>query len=158
MPTQRCTPHDRTTPPVVSSCPLSSTMWKNVIVSNASVPWKVSHLTQSLCLLFKCFTTTGALLWSYHVQTLQFRDSEMVSLTYGPIRCGWMLIGTDQLCFDQISRVRSDCFPSFFSNSGAGEFSGGWHSFIQSLYACHTHCNILCWNCSTQSDKTSTSE
>ena len=109
MPTQRCTPHDRTTPPVVSSCPLSSTMWKNVIVSNASVPWKVSHLTQSLCLLFKCFTTTGALLWSYHVQTLQFRDSEMVSLTYGPIRCGWMLI-----CFDQISRVRSDCFSFLF--------------------------------------------
>ena len=40
----------------------------------------------------------------------------LASLTNGPIRCGWLLTRRDQLCFDQISRVRSDCFP-FFSNT-----------------------------------------
>ena len=40
----------------------------------------------------------------------------MVSLTNGPIRCGWLLTGGDQLCFDPTPRIGSDCFP-FFSNT-----------------------------------------
>ena len=32
------------------------------------------------------------------------------SLTNGAIRCGWLLTGRDQLCFDQVSRVGSDWF------------------------------------------------
>ena len=37
----------------------------------------------------------------------------IASLTSGPIRCGWLLMGKDQLSFNQISTVGSDCFPFF---------------------------------------------
>ena len=38
----------------------------------------------------------------------------VASRTNGRIRCGWLLTGRDQLCFDQISSVESDSFPFFF--------------------------------------------
>ena len=41
----------------------------------------------------------------------------MASLTNDPIRYGWLLTGRDQLCFDEVSRVGSDWFPFFLSNT-----------------------------------------
>ena len=38
----------------------------------------------------------------------------MASLTNGPIRCGWLLMRRDRLCFDHVSRIGSHCFPFFF--------------------------------------------
>ena len=61
----------------------------------------------------------------------------LASLTNGPIRCGWLLTRRDQLCFDQISIVRSDCFPFFFQQTGS---SHGWHSTKE----VNTHCSMLC--------------
>ena len=41
----------------------------------------------------------------------------IASFTNNPIRCGWLPRGRVQLCFNQVSRVGSDCFP-FFNTQG----------------------------------------
>ena len=66
------------------------------------------------------------------------------SLTNGAIRCGWLLTGRDQLCFDQVSRVGSDWFLPPPKHTGS---SHGWHSATEVNF----HCDILCWNCFTGS-------
>ena len=70
MPTPRCTPRDRTIPPVASLCPLSSTMWRSVTESNASVPWRVSCVTQSYMSLVMSSSDTPEVQMhqSHHVQ------------------------------------------------------------------------------------------
>ena len=36
-------------------------------------------------------------------------------LTSGPVRCEWLLMERDELCFGQVSRVGSNHFPFFFN-------------------------------------------
>ena len=56
----------------------------------------------------------------------------MASLTNGPVRCGWLLTRRDQLCFDQISRVRSDSFK-FFPICGGQSWLTFYHRIQHSL-------------------------
>ena len=62
--------------------------------------------------LLKMFEPANSVVMSSHV--MELGCTFMASLANGPVRCRWLLMGRDQLWFNQDSRVGSRCFPSFF--------------------------------------------
>ena len=71
-------------------------------------------------------------------------------LTNGPIKCGWLLTGRDQLCFHQVFGVGRTVFP-VYQHAGSNH---GWHD---STTGVNTHCNTPYQNCSTRRDQISPS-